>query len=62
MEKPRFCSGRSFFQFILYAFIGLGLSLASTGCKEKVKPPTRDIVKKNEAWEERTAKNLRQYL
>ena len=62
MEKPRFCSGRSFFQFILYAFIGLGLSLASTGCKEKIKPPTRDIVKKKEAWEERTAKNLRQYL
>ena len=61
MEKPRLCSGRSV-SHILYAFISLGLFLFCMGCQEKVKPPTTDIVKKKEAWEERTAKNLRQYL
>ena len=62
MEKPRFWSGRSIFQFILFAFTGLGVFPLFIGCKEKVKPPTTDIVKKKEVWEEKTAKNLRQYL
>lgn len=62
MEKPRFWSGRSIFQFTLFAVTGLGVFPLFIGCKEKVKPPATDIVKKNEVWEERTAKNLRQYL
>ena len=62
MEKPSFWSGRSIFQLLSYGFLGFGIFSLSLGCKEKVKPPTTDIVKKKEAWEERTAKNLRQYL
>jgi len=62
MEKPRFCAVKSILLFILTASFILGLFPFSFGCREKVKPPARDIVKKKEVWEERTAKNLRQYL
>ena len=38
------------------------MSQLAISCREKIKPPARDIVEKKEAWEERTIKNLRQYL
>jgi L,D-transpeptidase YcbB len=62
MEKPHLWATRSEFPYFLPAFLILGLFTFSIGCKEKVKPPAQDIVKKKEVWEERTAKNLRQYL
>ncbi len=40
----------------------LVLSLSITGCRETVKPPAKDIVQEKEAWEERTAKNLKEHL
>jgi len=64
MEKPLLSSGRS----VLLSFLNvllIGLCLLTIGCHEKVKvkpPPPKDIVQKKEAWEERTAKNLKQYL
>jgi murein L,D-transpeptidase YcbB/YkuD len=64
MEKPRVSFVRSGFIFFLSAFFLFLLCQCFVGCREKikVKPPVRDIVQKKEVWEERTAKNLRQYL
>ena len=64
MEKPLLSSGRSALLSFLYVLL-IGLCLLTIGCHEKVKvkpPPPKDIVQKKEAWEERTAKNLKQYL
>jgi murein L,D-transpeptidase YcbB/YkuD len=64
MEKPRVSFVRSGFLFFISAFFMFLLCQCFVGCREKikVKPPVRDIVEKKEVWEERTAKNLRQYL
>jgi murein L,D-transpeptidase YcbB/YkuD len=64
MEKPRFSSRRPGF-LITHIFLLLLINCV-IGCEEKpkvpVKPPVKDIVVKKEAWEDRTAKNLKQYL
>ncbi len=64
MEKPSVCSGKAFLPFFLRAFFLLIVCPLFHACHEKlpVKPPARDIVQKKEAWEERTAKNLKQFL
>ncbi len=62
MEKPRCCPWGSIFSFFLPVVLVLCGSTVFIACHEKVKPPSKDIVKKNEVWEDRTAKNLRQYL
>ena len=63
MEKPRFSSPKPSPCLIYSCLI---LLVVSVGCeqkpKETVKPAAKDIVQKKEAWEDRTAKNLRQYL
>ena len=46
--------------FNLLTIVLLAAFLAS--CNERAKPPATDIVEKKEAWEERTAKNLREHL
>jgi murein L,D-transpeptidase YcbB/YkuD len=64
MEKPCLSVPRAGLSFLFIPF--LFLIPGFMGCNPKpsvvVKPPARDIVQKKEAWEDRTVKNLKQYL
>src|SRR6266480_3053931 len=62
MEKPLLRSKKIIYLFFSSALFVLSMSQLAISCREKIKPPARDIVEKKEAWEERTIKNLRQYL
>src|ERR1700730_40305 len=62
MEKPLLRSKKIIYPFFSYALFVLSLAQLAISCREKIKPPARDNVEKKEAWEERTAKNLKQYL